>query len=297
MGNNKNTGICCIGHITLDKVVTPEFEVYMPGGTAYYFAKALRNLDHRNFRLLTSLGESEYGVVEELRKEGIDVTVVPSKKSVFFENIYGHDRNNRVQKVRAKADPFMPEKVDSVDAAICHLGTLLADDFDTDTIKKLASKGMVSLDIQGFLREVIGEDVVHVDYEMKQEIMPYIHTLKANETEMEVLTGCCDPRQAAKVLAEWGCKEIVLTFGDKGSLIYAEGKFFEIPAIPPAKIVDATGCGDTYMAGYLYKRSMGEGYEEAGRFAAAMCTLKLTASGPFSGTEEDILKVQTSCNK
>ena len=55
MGNNKNTGICCIGHITLDKVVTPEFEVYMPGGTAYYFAKALRNLDHRNFRLLTSL--------------------------------------------------------------------------------------------------------------------------------------------------------------------------------------------------------------------------------------------------
>ena len=27
--------ICCIGHITLDKVITPRFEAYMPGGTAY----------------------------------------------------------------------------------------------------------------------------------------------------------------------------------------------------------------------------------------------------------------------
>ena len=146
------------------------------------------------------------------------------------------------------------------------------------------------MDIQGFLRKVVGEDVIHVDYDLKQEIMPYVHTLKANEAEMEVLTGCSDPKEAAKILADWGCKEVVLTFGDKGSLIYAEGRFFEIPALPPAKIVDATGCGDTYMAGYLYKRSKGFDYDEAGHFAAAMCTLKLASQGPFSGTEEEVLK-------
>ncbi len=290
MNEKKNTGICCIGHITLDKVVTPEFEVYMPGGTAYYFAKALRKLDHDDFKLLTSLGATEYGVVEELRNEGVDVEVVPSRKSVFFENIYGHDRNKRTQKVRAKADPFTPEKVESIDAKIYHLGTLLADDFDVETIKRLATKGQVSMDIQGFLRKVVGEDVVHVDYDLKKEIMPYVHTLKANEAEMEVLTGYSDPKEAAKVLADWGCKEIVLTFGDKGSLIYADGEFYEIPAIPPTQIVDATGCGDTYMAGYLYKRSKGATYEEAGYFAAAMCTLKLASRGPFSGTEADVLE-------
>lgn len=147
------------------------------------------------------------------------------------------------------------------------------------------------MDIQGFLRKVVGEDVVHVDYDLKQEIMPCVHTLKANETEMEVLTGCCDPREAAKVLAGWGCKEVVLTFGDKGSMIYVNGSFFDIPAIPPTKIVDATGCGDTYMAGYLYKRSKGAGCEEAGYFVAAMCTLKLATRGPFSGTEEEVLNM------
>lgn len=84
---------------------------------------------------------------------------------------------------------------------------------------------------------------------------------------------------------------MLLTLGDKGSIIYTEGVFHEIPALPPADLVDATGCGDTYMAGYLYKRSRGASYQESGTFAAAMCTLKLQDKGPFSGTEEDVEKL------
>ena len=30
--------ICCIGHVTKDKIVTPNRTVYMAGGTSYYFA-------------------------------------------------------------------------------------------------------------------------------------------------------------------------------------------------------------------------------------------------------------------
>ena len=40
----------------------------------------------------------------------------------------------------------------------------------------------------------------------------------------------------------------------------------------------ATGCGDTYMAGYLYQRLKGAGIQDAGEFAAAMATLKLGSS-------------------
>lgn len=54
--------------------------------------------------------------------------------------------------------------------------------------------------------------------------------------------------------------------------------------------MDATGCGDTYVTGYLYMRNKAS-YEEAGCFAAAMSTLKLEASGPFNGTEEDVWNV------
>ena len=41
-------------------------------------------------------------------------------------------------------------------------------------------------------------------------------------------------------------------------------------------------------AGYLYMRNKGASYKEAGCFAAAMCTIKLEASGPFGGTEKDV---------
>lgn len=36
--------ICCIGHITHDKIITPNTEVDMPGGTSYYFAHAMYHL-------------------------------------------------------------------------------------------------------------------------------------------------------------------------------------------------------------------------------------------------------------
>ena len=83
----------------------------------------------------------------------------------------------------------------------------------------------------------------------------------------------------------------MLTLGDHGSLIYAGGEFYDIPAYPTPSVVDATGCGDTYMAGYLYSRSRGAGYVEAGKFAAAMCTLKLQHAGPFNGTAADIDRI------
>ena len=286
--------LTCIGHITLDKVITPRFFAYMPGGTAYYFAKALKNIDLEGFRLITSLAASEMHEVDKLREEGIDVEAIISKNSVYFENKYGEDMNERTQRVLAKADPFTTENLKNAESKIFHLGTLLADDFDKETIKYLSTKGIVSVDVQGYLRKVEGEKVVAVDYDDKLEALPYIGILKANEMEMETLTGTSDPHEAARMLAGWGVREVVLTLGDKGSLIYADGEFHEIPAFPAKDLVDATGCGDTYMAGYLYKRSRGASYDEAGAFAAAMCSIKLGIKGPFSGTIEDVEKMMRS---
>ena len=105
-----------------------------------------------------------------------------------------------------------------------------------------------------------------------------------------VLTGETDPAAAADVLAGWGVKEVVLTLGSKGSKILADGVLHDIPAYPPHEAVDATGCGDTYMAGYLYRRSLGDSIDNAARFAAAMCTIKLEATGPFTAAPEEVAR-------
>ena len=86
--------ICCIGHITLDRIITPDITVNMPGGTAFYFAHGMHSLNgDKNFELVTSVGESELGSVEEIRKLGIEATIIPSRKTVFFENKYGHNHD------------------------------------------------------------------------------------------------------------------------------------------------------------------------------------------------------------
>lgn len=283
--------ICCIGHITLDKIVTPKSSVYMPGGTAFYFAHGISRLDNANFQLVTSLAESEMKAVDDIRAKGVDVKVIPSRKSVFFENIYGENQNNRTQRVRAKADPFTVEALNGVEARYFHLGTLLADDFPIEAIRMLSGKGIVSVDAQGYLREVVGEEVRAVDWPDKLDALKYIDILKVNEHEAEVLTGHTDSMEAVRTLAEWGVREVILTLGSEGSVVYADGQAHIIPAYEPNEVVDATGCGDTYMTGYLYMRNKGYDYEEAGRFAAAMCTIKLEASGPFSADEESVMKI------
>ena len=207
---------------------------------------------------------------------------------MYFENTYGENQDNRSQRVLAKADPFTVEQLENINAHIFHLGSLLADDFSLDVVKYLSTKGILAVDAQGYLREVRGEKVYPIDWTDKVEALKYIDILKVNEHEMEVLTGHKDIKQAALQLAEWGVKEVLITLGSLGSVIYAEGRFHKIPAYPPKDIVDATGCGDTYATGYLYMRNKGVSYEKAGCFAAAMSTLKLEASGPFSKTEEDV---------
>lgn len=286
----KTHELCCIGHITLDKIVTPRNTVHMPGGTSYYFSHAIRRFDDISFALVTALAESEMSVVDELRALQVEVAVMPSKHSVYFENIYGENQDNRKQRVLAKADPFSVDYLRQVDARIFHLGSLLADDFPTDVIRYLAGKGQVSVDSQGYLREVRDEKVFAVDWPEKLDALKHIHYLKVNEHEMEVLTGFADIRKAGLRLYEWGVKEVLITLGSMGSVIYDGVSFHRIPAYKPAEVVDATGCGDTYMTGYLYCRAKGKSIEEAGRFAAAMSTLKIGASGPFKGTKEEVVR-------
>lgn len=276
--------ICCIGHITLDHIVTPFTDVFMPGGTAFYFANAMAALEAKKSLLVTSLAEPQIDAALAIRKLGVDVDIILSPKTVCFENIYGENQNNRTQRVTNKARQFSVDDLRHIDAGIYHLGTLLADDFAPDAIPFLSSKGQVSVDAQGFLRRVDGVDVNPCTWADKMTLLPFIHTLKANEHEMFSLTGYTAPHKAALQLAAWGVKEVVLTLGDKGSLIYTSGQFFEIPAYHVQCVADATGCGDTYMAGYLFKRSQGFPPDDSGRFAAAMCSLKLERSGPFCGT-------------
>lgn len=289
----KNVDFCCVGHITRDRIITPKADIRLSGGTSYYVAYALNHLPKDvSFLLVTKMAEAHQEAAIEMRRQGIDVMISHSADTVFFENIYGDNPDDRRQRVLAKSDAFTIDDVKEVDARYYLLGTLLADDFSADLIPYLASKGgRIAIDAQGFLREVRGQQVYAVDWKEKKQVLRYASILKVNETEAAIITGYDDPHDAARQLADWGVDEVVATLGSHGSVIYTGGEFVEVPAIKPREVVDATGCGDTYMAGYIYQRAKGASVYDAGYFAAAMCTLKLGHSGAFDSSIEDVEKM------
>jgi len=288
------TDICCIGHITRDRIITqnPPMTTHCAGGSAYYMAWAFQALPHDvDFHMITSVSREVMPEIERLREAGIKVTAYESPTNVFFENKYGANMDYRTQRVLAKSAPFSLRQLKDEEARVFHLGTLLADDFTPKTVEYLATKGDVSIDVQGYLRTVDGEEVRSVEWTDKLRLLKHTAILKVNEWECQTLTGITDPYIAAEQIHDWGVREVIITLGGGGSVIYADGKFYETPAYPPRQLVDATGCGDTYSAGYLYARARGMNYAESGRFAAAMCTLKLEHTGPFDHTIEDVYSI------
>ena len=98
-----------------------------------------------------------------------------------------------------------------------------------------------------------------------------VDILFANEDEVLQLTGGGDLDQALATLSA-RIATLVVTRGAAGAIAIEEGRRIAIPAAPVDKVVDTTGAGDLFAAGFLAARCRGHGLEgclEAGSLAAA----------------------------
>ena len=101
--------------------------------------------------------------------------------------------------------------------------------------------------------------------------------LFVNDYEIELLkkvTGL----SMANILA---CvKLVVITRGESGATIYADGQEIAIPIVPPDCIADPTGVGDAFRGGFLTGYAAGLGWELCGRMGALSATYCLEQCGP-----------------
>ena len=72
---------------------------------------------------------------------------------------------------------------------------------------------------------------------------------------------------------------LVVTRGAEGSYIYADGQRLDIPSVKAEKVVDPTGCGDAYRAGLLFGIVNKLDWEDVGRLAGIMGSIKIAHSG------------------
>ena len=113
-----------------------------------------------------------------------------------------------------------------------------------------------------------GEELAHF-----VELADYV-TLNDYEAELlQTRTGKSLDELARRVRA------LIVTRGEQGSSIHADGSMIEIPCARPAAVVDPTGCGDAYRAGLLYGIEKGMDWATTGRLASLMGALKIAQQG------------------
>lgn len=287
MRERKKFDVCIIGHITRDTVRIKNVKEEKPGGVVYYSSIALKYLGS-NVSVITKAAEKDKSLLSDIIENNICIFYKKSEETTFFENIYSEDLNSRIQNVKCVAQPFIPEDILDISAQIFHFGPLTKGDIPLEILKTLSKKAKISIDIQGCMRKVENGRVKITDWEEKDEGLTYINILKTDESEARILSGEDNIKKAVVKLSTYGIDEIIITLGCKGSLIYSNRKFYSIPSFSVKKIVDPTGCGDTYMAGYIYKRLKSSDIYDSGIFASATASLKLGESGPFKGSKKDV---------
>jgi sugar/nucleoside kinase (ribokinase family) len=127
--------------------------------------------------------------------------------------------------------------------------------------------------------------LVFRDWREKAEALAMVTYLKLDHAEAEVLTGLTDIHAAARQVAAYGPREIMITH-NRGVLVYTGGQAYEA-TFTPRSMDGRTGRGDTCFATYLGRR-LSVPPEEACRFAAAVTTLKMERPGPFRGTLAEV---------
>lgn len=103
--------------------------------------------------------------------------------------------------------------------------------------------------------------------------------LFANETEITALYKTNTFEEAVKIIAD-KCDIAVLTRGAEGSVIVSDGEIIEIKAEPISKVVDTTGAGDQYAAGFLYGLARDMPLKTCGRLGSLAAAEVISHMGP-----------------
>jgi ribokinase len=103
-----------------------------------------------------------------------------------------------------------------------------------------------------------------------------------NARELELLTGETDVRRAADFILDAGVKIVAVKLGDKGCFVTDGEERLRIEPFK-VKVVDTTGAGDAFCAGFLYGLIKEKSLFECGRYANFVASRCVTAMGARSG--------------
>jgi sugar/nucleoside kinase (ribokinase family) len=118
--------------------------------------------------------------------------------------------------------------------------------------------------------------------DMLAPAMEHVDYLFPNEDQAVKLTGAADPLDAARALLDRGVGCVAMTRGAAGSAIVSASGVELVPAFE-IEVVDTTGCGDAFVAGFIRGLSLGRAPRDAAVVGSAVASFVATGLGSDAG--------------
>ena len=261
------------------------------GGIPYYEAVALDALGVDVTAYITYSKREEDLVKKSFNK--IKTHPIYTDKTITHELSYRSKepdiRNVRVVEYDESifpVDDSLLDELRSYDYII--LGPLYHENIPFEFFEKMKDSNLI-LNNFGIFTYLENDKPVKKNKENLSLVAPFIKYLFLDEKEIGFAGGKATIEDNAKYFFDLGIKLVVVTLGSKGSIIFTKDNTYTIPAFPPKELVDPTGAGDTYVAGFMASEKIYSSLEDRGRFSAMVATMGIETQGAFSKSAEKVL--------
>lgn len=238
-----------VGTVAFDAIETPFGKTdKILGGAATYIGLSAANFNVDS-AIVSVVGEDfpeEY--LDLLSDRNIDISgieIVKNGKTFFWSGRYHNDMNSRDTldtqlNVLADFNPVVPENYK--DAEVVMLGNLHPL-VQLSVLEQMNEKPkLVALDTMNFWMDCALDDLM--------KVIAKVDVITINDEEARQLSGEYSLVKAAKKIATFGPKYVVIKKGEHGALLFNEENVFFAPALPLEEVFDPTGAGDTFAGGF-----------------------------------------------
>lgn len=222
-------------------------------------------------RFIGKCGNGEMGQFFEndLKRQNVEPSLLRSDSPTGrVLSIITPDAQRSMFTYLGAAAETMPQDITQIfftNAAVVHIEGYLI--HNPDLILKVLetarqSGARISLDLASF-------NVVQESHELVRHIVEsFVDILIANEDEARAYTGHKDEVHAIRALSE-NAEIAVLKVGERGSFIACDNQIVPIQPKTGAAVIDTTGAGDLWAAGFLYGLVNGYALERCGELGSA----------------------------
>ena len=234
------TRILCLPTLCAD--IFPETGEILPGGEALNFACIASRYDHIDVGVLGAIGDDEPAshilrVLEEHHVRRENVHVIPGGATATHR-IHHTPEGDRYFKPNAwQGGVFETYRLTEADAAALRAHDVVFATWSSPNFREVAEIRKSS-----DFRLAVDFDVFR-DYDKMEEFLPLV--------DFFMISGDDSVLPVAKAWSEKYDGLFNVTLAERGSVTYHHGAEYRVSAVPVKEVIDTTGCGDSYHAGFV----------------------------------------------